>query len=222
LPVKPIFLPLVTRLTVHLARAENERTMALAGAPVPIPLGKRTGTGQAEAIELEVVHPSGEVVRVREPEQAADTFRYADTHEPGVYLVRLLNRNNPPAQFAFAVNIDPAEPDPTTITRAELQARFGARPLQFCESPAELGETLRRLHEGTGVGDWCLTAVLIGLVLEIFLANRGAAAAQSPASAPTRPEFAHASEQFEARPGDEVHDFLKHLEQDAAQVGPHD
>ena len=40
LPVKPIFLPLLTRLTFQLAGADTDRTMALAGAPVAIPVGK--------------------------------------------------------------------------------------------------------------------------------------------------------------------------------------
>ena len=39
LPLKPLFLPLLARLTLHLAGAENERTMGLAGAPVPLPPG---------------------------------------------------------------------------------------------------------------------------------------------------------------------------------------
>ena len=34
LPLKPLFLPLLARLTFHLAGAETERTMGLAGAPV--------------------------------------------------------------------------------------------------------------------------------------------------------------------------------------------
>ena len=64
LPVKPIFLPLLTRLTFHLAGAETERTMGLAGAPVAIPLGKGTGAGQKQSVEVDVVRPSGEVLRV--------------------------------------------------------------------------------------------------------------------------------------------------------------
>ena len=123
-----------------------------------------------------MVRPSGEVVRVRQERQAAGGFRYADTHEAGVYLVRLLNRK-PPKPMAFAVNIDPAESDPATIAGPELQARFGTRPLLLCENPEQLAETIQRLREGTSLWEWFLAAVLIGLVLEVFLANRRAAAA---------------------------------------------
>ena len=47
----------------------------------------------------------------------------SDTHEAGVYLVRQLNRK-PPKQMAFAVNIDPAESDPSTVTQAGLAGPF--------------------------------------------------------------------------------------------------
>jgi hypothetical protein len=191
--------------------------MALAGAPVTIPFG--TGTGQGQAVEVEVVRPSGEVRRVRAPEPAAGTFRYADTHEPGVYLVRRVDRT-PPKPLGFAVNIDPAESDPATIPRAELQARFGQRPFLFCEEPAELPDTIRRLREGTSLSEWFLIAVLIGLVLEVFLANRGAAAAQPLTGVPGRSPSAPSSEPIVAASADEVHDFLKHLEEEAAQVQP--
>ena len=43
LPLKPLFLPLLARLTLHLAGAETERTMGLAGAPVTLPLGRGRG-----------------------------------------------------------------------------------------------------------------------------------------------------------------------------------
>jgi hypothetical protein len=174
LPLKPLFLPLLARLTFHLAGAETERTMSLAGAPVLVPLGKSKGPARGGELEVEVVRPSGEVVRISQA--AADGgFRYADTHEAGVYLVRPVNGQST-RPTAFAVNIDPAETDLATITPQELQARFGGRPLLFCESPDSLAETIHRLREGTGLWEWFLAAVLVGLVLEVFLANRGATA----------------------------------------------
>jgi len=218
LPLKPLFLPLVARLTFHLAGAETERTMGLAGAPVAIPLETGPGATSGKAAELEVVRPSGEVVRVREREsdQAGRTVRYADTYEAGVYLVRQLDRN-PPKPFAFAVNIDPAESDPATLARAELQSRFGKQPLLFCAEPAELAETMQRLHEGTSLWEWFLAAVLIGLVLEVFVANRGAAAAAAQPSPPA-PISQPPSVQPESGsppPSDELHGFLQGLEQTA-------
>ena len=130
----------------------------------------------------------------------------------------MVNRNVT-KQLAFAVNIDPAEVDPATITRQELQARFGQRPLLYCESPADLADTIQQLREGTSLWEWFLSAVLIGLVLEVFLANRGTASAQRPplASAPARSETDSPSEPTPASPEDEVRGFLEHLEADAAR-----
>ena len=165
-----------------------------------------------------MVRPSGEVLRVREPEQSAGILHYADTHEVGIYLVRMVNRNVT-KQLAFAVNIDPAEVDPTTITRQELQARFGQRPLLYCESPADLADTIQHLREGTSLWEWFLSAVLIGLVVEVFLANRGTTSAQRPplASAPVRSETDSPQEPTPASPEDEVRGFLEHLEADATR-----
>jgi hypothetical protein len=218
LPVKLIFLPLLTRLTFHLAGTDTERTMALAGAPVAIPVGKGPRSVQRQPFEVDVVRPSGEVWRVPEAEQSAGTLHYADTHEVGHYLIRMSNRNLT-KQLAFAVNIDPAEVEPATITRQELQAHFGQRPLLYCESPADLGDTIQQLREGTSLWEWFLSAVLIGLVLEVFLANRGNATVQRPsvASAPARSESDSPSEPAPVSPEDQLRGFLEHLEADAAR-----
>ena len=187
-----------------------------------IPLGKglRTGQRQPQPIELDVVRPSGEVFRVRlpEPEHSSGTLRYTETHEVGIYLVRMAGRSLT-KQLAFAVNIDPAEVGVGHDRSPELQARFGQRPLLYCDSPAELAATIQQLREGTGLWDWFLSAVLIGLVLEVFLANRGTAAVQPPlsASAPARPAAASSSEPTPVTPEDDLRGFLEHLEADAAE-----
>ncbi len=219
LPLKPIFLPLVARLTFQLAGAGTERPMGLAGAPVAIPLETGPGTTSTKPTELEVVRPSGEVVRVREGNQTGRTVRYADTHEAGVYLVRQID-GHPPKTIAFAVNIDPAESDPATLSGAELQSRFGKQPLLFCAEPADLTATIERLHEGISLWEWFLCAVLIGLVLEVFVANRVSAAAPSAQPSPAAP-ISHPSparaEPISAPPGDELHGFLQGLEESAAE-----
>jgi hypothetical protein len=210
LPLKPLFLPLLARLTLHLAGAETERTMRLAGAPVTLPLGRGKVHDQAGQPEVEVVRPCGEVVRVRKADQNADGWRYFDTHEAGVYLVRQVNRK-PPKQMTFAVNIDPA-----TVTQADLQARFGTRPLLFCGSPNDLAGTIERLREGTSLWEWFLAAVLIGLVLEVFLANRGAAALAAQARPETGPRPQSTAPTLSgpdgAAAGDDVREFLESLQ----------
>jgi hypothetical protein len=217
LPLKPIFLPMLARLTFHLAGAESERTMSLAGAPVSLPIRKGKSADQASATEIEIVRPSGEIVRPDPRKLAESGFRYSDTHEAGIYVVRFVNRQGS-LPSAFAVNIDPAESDPATITRQELQARFGRRPLLFCEDPASIAETIQRLREGTGLWQWFLVAVLVGLVLEVFLANRGAGARiqASPAAAPpVRPAQPSPHEGVPVS-ADDVRGFLESLQQEAS------
>jgi hypothetical protein len=180
LPLKPLFLPLFARLTFHLAGAEVDRSQVTAGAPLVIPLGGQSGTP-----EVEIVRPSGDVLRVRSPEPNAQTFRYADTHDPGVYLLRLTGTASL-RQFAFAVNMDPEECDPAVVTAEELKGRFGKHPFVVCENPDDLAGTIHRLREGKSLWEVFLAAVLAGLVLEAFLANRVGArpAGQAPGARP--------------------------------------
>jgi hypothetical protein len=173
LPLKPLFLPLLARLTFHLAGVEADRPPVIAGSPATIPLG--SGPARAGAVPVEVVRPSGEVVRLRPLPEDGPILRYAETHDVGIYLFRVgrdaAARSEMP--LPVAVNIDPGESDPTTLTREEIQARFPAHKLVYCERPEAVTGTLQRLHEGTSLWESVLAIVLIVLVFEAFLANGG-------------------------------------------------
>jgi hypothetical protein len=52
-----------------------------------------------------------------------------------------------------------------------LQARFGSRPLIVCEQPENLAAVVHRLREGQSLWEIVLAAVLVGLLVEAFLAN---------------------------------------------------
>jgi hypothetical protein len=170
LPLRPIFLPLFARLTFHLAGAQAGRSQVVTGAPLIVALPAHAESAEAGAAQFEVVRPSGETLRVQgEPNTSA--FRYVDTHELGIYLLRQVGvKQSRP--YAFAVNPDPDESDPTTLTRDELKSLFGRQPIVFCDDPEDVAGTVRRLREGKGLWDWFLAAVLVGLVFEVFLANR--------------------------------------------------
>ena len=92
---------------------------------------------------MEVCRPNGELIRLKtegltpaaaegkKPPAADKTrrgqvFRYADTHEPGVYAVRSLDDSRP-LDTAFAVNLDPLESDPEVLPHEELQKRLAGR-----------------------------------------------------------------------------------------------
>jgi hypothetical protein len=165
LPLKPLFLPLMARLTFRLAGAEADHFQVHAGAPLTVPLAGRT-----RPVDVEVTQPGGEVLRLRVTDDKARTFTYTDTHEIGPYLIRLTDPRQP-KQFAFAVNIDPEEADGTPLDRDELTRRFGRQPLVFCDDLNDVPGSMRKLREGASLWSLFLTAVLVGLMLEAFLAN---------------------------------------------------
>jgi hypothetical protein len=169
LPLRPIFLPLLVQLTYHLAGVEQARHMLLAGSPLLLPL-----EGAARPSGMEILPPGGELIRrkTEDPQgQPLKTFRYDDTHQVGIYQLRLLAAGGT-RQIGFVVNVDPDEADPAKIEPEELRVLFTPAPLIFAEDPDDLSGTFAWLREGTGLWEWFLTAVLIALVFEPLLANR--------------------------------------------------
>ena len=124
LPLRPIFLPLLVRLTFDLAGTDATSRELLAGAPLVLPLENQT---QAAGIELR--RPGGEAIRLHteaDKDKKGQVFRYADTHDQGVYVLRGLDTAQP-LRVAFAVNADPAEPDAARIDRAGLEELLAPR-----------------------------------------------------------------------------------------------
>ena len=185
LPLRPIFLPLMTGLTFDLAAVEQARSSLIAGQPIvlhvaqPSPAEQGNGTGDAQpgaavphSAMVEVVPPSGETLRL--PTTGGGDlpeFRYSNTHDIGIYLLRVLDAAHP-RPIAYAVNFDPDESDPTKITQDELRRRLGGAPLVFAANPDNLSGTFAALREGKSLWGLFLTAVLVGLVFETFLSNR--------------------------------------------------
>ncbi len=165
LPLRPVFLPLFARLTFDLAGAEQARPALLPGAPLTIPFaaGRRPAS-------VEVQPPDGELIRRQvAPEEPA--FQFADTHRIGVYRVRLIE----PGQIraaAFAVNFDAEEAGDRPIERGALEDLLHPAPLLAADDPRDLSALFTGLREGRGLWHAFLAAVLAGLVLEGFLANR--------------------------------------------------
>jgi hypothetical protein len=123
---------------------------------------------------VEILPPGGELIRRKTEDQQGRplrTFRYDDTHEIGVYELRLLGAGGP-KQIGYAVNVDPDESDPVKIDREELQKLLAPTPLVFAEDSDDLSGTFAWLREGTSLWELFLTAVLIALVFETLLANR--------------------------------------------------
>jgi hypothetical protein len=198
LPLRPIFLPLVVRLTTELAGIEDSHRSILAGRPIELQFVKAT-----EPLGVEVVPPSGEIVRLKTESASGKTgqeFRYPETYDIGIYLIRLLetdvkNRNKKEGgldakdkshalaeisergaknatTIAYSANVDPREFDPTKMDRDELEKRYAPTPIVFAENADDLSGTFRMLREGKSLWSIFLAAVLLFLVFETFLSNR--------------------------------------------------
>ncbi|MFO0910116.1 MAG: BatA and WFA domain-containing protein [Isosphaeraceae bacterium] len=183
LPLRPIFLPLVTRLTMQLAKVGQEQADHTVGSPLVVPLPPQHPRG----LTIEITRPSGERIRSSLDDAAATTYRYPDTEEPGVYRASVSGAE-PLRVLGFAVNGDPTELDGSTFTPAELERGLGGRRLVWCDSPADLPAVIRQLREGVPLRGPFLIAVLVALVAETFLANRraskGSVLPRRPAPAP--------------------------------------
>jgi hypothetical protein len=183
LPLRTIFLPLITQLTFDLADVEQTRANVIAGQPLvygagvsPAAAAGTAGTAGTAAPQeaVEVIRPGGEVLRLKtsaENGKSGGAFRYADTHEIGIYVLQQLG-TTPPRQIAYSVNLDPDEVEPTAIEAAEIEQKLGGAPLIVAENPDDLSGTFARLREGKSLWGVFLTAVLIALVFETFLSNR--------------------------------------------------
>ena len=118
--------------------------------------------------------PSGETLRLKTDGvegRSGQTFRYTDTYQIGVYLLRLLNTVRS-TTMPYAVNFDPDEAEPAKIDRPELQKLLGNAPLLWADNPDDLSATFALLREGKSLWGLFLTLVLIVLVFETFLSNR--------------------------------------------------
>ncbi|MFO0908017.1 MAG: BatA domain-containing protein [Isosphaeraceae bacterium] len=207
LPLRPLFLPLIARLTFHLAGAETERSQVVAGTPIVAPLVRSAAKGLAE---MEVVRPSGETLHV-ETKPGEASFRYDDTHETGLYLLRQ-RELTPPRTLAFAVNPDPKEWDLAPLPRAEVERRLEPRPVYYCDSPAELAAATARLREGVSLRNIMLIAALVALVAETFLANRKGLSLAPAVAPPAMPApGAIRSTAPSPPPGEDVTELLANL-----------
>jgi len=168
LPLRPIFMPFIARLTFELSGIEQSQHATLAGAPLVLKFEKAS-----QPIGIEVQTPTGETMRLTTKameDNKGQIFRYIDTYEIGIYLLRMLDDAHA-APIAYAVNLDPEEIEPAKIEWEELQKSFGPTPLIFAENPDDLSGTFAWLREGKSLWTFFLSAVLIGLVFETFISN---------------------------------------------------
>lgn len=163
LPLRPLFLPLVARLTFEMADKVSASQQRICGVPINVSLPKED---RVDFVELR--RPSGDVERLK-PEDS--TFHYTNTYVAGIYNLSWRSGPND-RRLSAAVNYDPDEVDPVILTQAELRKKFTDQALVFCDDPATISGTIRRLRQGDSIWEIFLLAVLIALVAEVYVANR--------------------------------------------------
>jgi hypothetical protein len=167
LPVRPIFLPMMARLVFELAGAEQTRHRARAGSPLVVQLDD-----ELRPVTVEVRPPSGAIVRKESQpmEGGGQKFTYPDTHDVGIYTLRLLDTARP-STIPYSVNLDPDEADSKTIARDELERQLTPAPVVFADDPEDLSSTFKKLREGESLWETLLAGVLIVLVFETLISN---------------------------------------------------
>lgn len=164
-PLRPIFAPFFARLAFHLASGEKTQGEVVAGQPIVVPF-----QGQIPPTLVEIVPPSGSLVRLNLPQGQTREFRYPETHEIGVYQFRFLASVRP-MQKAYAVNFEPDESDPAKADREWIEGRFPGTPIIFADNPEDLSGTFELLRHGRSLAELFLIMVLVGLVFETFVSN---------------------------------------------------
>ena len=85
-----------------------------------------------------------------------------------------------PKPVTLAVNIDPSETYPQTLSDELLAKILAPSPVFYAGDAQELEENLRELREGTNLEDPLLYAVFLMLIMEAFFANRRGGREEEP------------------------------------------
>lgn len=171
-PLRPLFLPLLARLTFHLAGSHAAQPVQTAGTPILVPIA-----AGAQPPGAEITAPGGEVFRLQKAAKTDAFVRYADTYAPGVYRVAPLDpqQGHP---YGVAVNLDPEEASTGFVSDDSLRKRLADQELVFAASAADVFGAIQRLRQGESLMELFLLIVLVALVAETYVANRAGSGGQ--------------------------------------------
>lgn len=168
-PLKPIFVPVVTRSVLFAGTLDAVGTSFLAGEPFELPLrggvGSATQTVRApDGSELKLqpsVFPTGSVLPIDQLRQCGVYGVYSPQGEP---------------DGAFAVNPDPREADLAALNDADLtttiermSATHGA--VRLVESGAAMAGSILQIRFGVELWRACVYAALLCALLEMIVAR---------------------------------------------------
>ena len=119
--------------------------------------------------------------------ETVQQYTFTRTSDPGFYRFQTLGAANPKPQ-TIAVNIPSSTMYPSPLPEPALEPLLAPNPVLSAGSVAELTETLRKLHEGTNLGDPLLYAVFFALIAEALVANRRGGREEEPLTGPAPTE----------------------------------
>ena len=147
LPIQPVFLPLMQKVSRYLGRApmRDPEPPLTVGQHHDVPL-------RAADRRVEVTSPSGRQ-HVYEKDKVADrhALAFADTDVPGIYKVAIEGADGvlrPRREASFVVNVDAEESDPTRIAPARLAALAAGGGARVAEAPKRRVELWHALGAG--------------------------------------------------------------------------
>ena len=167
LPLRPIFLPLLARLTFELAGSRADAAPTWPAAP-------RAQLEETPPVSVETIPPPA-------TQTAAADAAATPAKGPGVPLRRHARdrhlhaaaaRSGPAHQIAYSVNFDPDEADPTKIEPRGAEEGASPTPLLFRRRPRRPFQHVQAAPRGQEPVGTAARRVLIVLVFETFLSNR--------------------------------------------------
>ncbi|MFW6171364.1 MAG: hypothetical protein ACODAD_12805, partial [Planctomycetota bacterium] len=166
-PLKPLFLPFLSRLTFHLAGSHATQPLLTAGDSWSLPVAA------SDEVKVDIVQPDGQMVQISTSNAETKRIRFDETHQVGVYEVRV-HRGPETQKSAFAVNPDPDEFAPRRIEPKALERFLQPSKVFYCDDASRVSETIQTLRKGVELGGVFLLLVLAALVAEAYYANRRA------------------------------------------------
>jgi hypothetical protein len=185
LPMRPVYLPLLQRLTVYLCGSSFPGRNLEPGQPLMAVLG-RNEAGKT----LKLKTPEGMEREVSVLQQGdRGVLEYTDTHKPGIYTLTLADG----APIHFVVNASRKESDLKRLSDGEILDLARANGVDLVSSAEEYIQRDRALRFGRELWRpllWGLLALVLG---ELVLAQRFGSVAQGAPAKPARafdPAFA--------------------------------
>jgi hypothetical protein len=168
-PLMPNFVPLVNETVFHLAGAGSPpaQSRVTAGAPL-----EWSAPAEPRLTSATLTRPDGKTVPLV-PVLSAGRQRitYNDTADPGLYTLRFEPTSIPQPAY-FAVNIDPHELDPATLTDADYAWLTSRKFLDGRLRPGDLPSALAGTSPGAELSRWLALGVLALLVFETVMTRR--------------------------------------------------